>query len=199
MQAAGLAAPFSQPALKESEMRDLVWEQHEAAAYQQARAQENHLSDPFIMADSLRERMEARTAELGIRHKSHGLSTDPMAILQASQGNRGEAIVAARTYLAADSSLVPLLALLSLACRERLRSVLEDAYGTARARVFGSGGVVPPEWTDMAVGEGTAERTTALPQSLSGTPWDAIPDSVVNPLTADPSKRMSRPTLLRLS
>jgi hypothetical protein len=198
-QAAGLSAPFSQPTVNEGEMHDLVREQHQAAALQQAMAQEHHLRDPFVMADSLREKIEVRTTEYAIRHKSYGITSDPMAFLQASQGNRGEAIVAAKTYLAADSSLVPLLTLLSLATRERLRSVLEDAYGTARARVFGSGGVVPPEWTDMAKGEGKAEQTTALPQSLSGTPWDAIPDSAVSPLTTDTSKRMSRATFVPLS
>ena len=65
--------------------------------------------------------------------------------------------------------------------------------------MIGSGGVVPPEWTDMAKGEGKAEQTTAQPQSLSGTPWDAIPGSAVSPLTIDPPKRMLHATFVRLS
>ena len=126
-QAAGVSAPFSQPPVNEDEMYDLVREQHQAAAIQQAMSQELHLRDPFIMADSLREKIEARTTEYAIRHKPHGIITDPMVFLQASKGNRGEAMVAAKTFLATDSSLVPLLTLLSLATRERLRSVLEDS------------------------------------------------------------------------
>lgn len=196
-QAAGVSAPFSQPSVNEDDLPNIVREQRQAAAVRQARSQEVHLADPFIMADAVREKMDVRTAEHAIRQKSQGITRDPMAFLQSSRVGRGDAIVAAKTLLATDSSLVPILTLLSLAARERLRSVLEDSYGSARARVFGSGGVVPPEWTDMANGEGAAEAVTARPQSLSGTPWDAIPDSAVSPLTTNPSKRMFHVTCVR--
>jgi hypothetical protein len=188
-QASGVSVPFSQPSINEDEMKDIIREKHLAAAAEQAKMQELHLKDPFILANSLREKMELRTSEYAVRHKPEGITTEPVAVFSADKNDNGEGIVAAKTLLAVNSSLVPLLTLISLATRERLRSVLEDSYGTSRARVFGSGGIVPPEWTDIAKGEGKAEEATVMPQSLSGTPWDAIPDSAISPLTVIPSKR----------
>jgi hypothetical protein len=180
-QAAGVSAPFSQPPVSEDEIQALVRKQHLAAATQQSLSEQVHLNDPFIKADSVRERMEARTSEHAVRHRPHGIVSEPVVLMHAARGGNGEGMVATKTLLASDSSLVPLITLISLAARERLRSVLEDSYGTARARVFGSGGTVPPEWTDMASGDGKAENATARPQSLSGTPWDAIPGGAVSP------------------
>lgn len=66
-----------------------------------------------------------------------------------------------------------ILSLISLAAGERLRELTGDAYGLGRARRYGDHGrVVPPEFADIAVGEGAMSQDTVVQDSITNSQWE---------------------------
>jgi hypothetical protein len=196
-QVARPVGPLSQPSVTPQSMEETIKTKHKEAARKQAEMQQQHLRDPFLLANIVREKMQKKTVQIGVRFRD-----DAMRIANSGNANDiqvggrryqlengGSLIAANTTIISADSSLPNILSLLSLATQHRTRELVEDAYMLSRSRQYGSGGKVPQEWKDIAIGKGPAEKTTIRPESISRTSWDALPDSAVSPMTVLPAKR----------
>jgi hypothetical protein len=193
-QAARPSGPLNQPSLGPEQFETAVVQKHRDAARHQAESRQKHLNDPFLLANSIRDKMQKRTYNLQVRLRQEGLNTTevrPNITMNAQQVSDGSAVVSAKVVtLNENASLVDILSLISLAAQERVRSVLEDTYATARARQYGAGGVVPPEFADIAVGAGKSESMEVRPESITGTAWDAPPDSAESPIAVNSLNRM---------
>lgn len=161
-----------------------LYDKHKKAARDVNESLQHHLDHPFLLGNGIRKRMEKVALEVGIRVPLEGLFDRVPDRTQTMSGTSvtgadGSVLAPAQapSVLNRQTPLEPLLALLSLAANDRLRGLLEDAYGLARGRQYSSDGVVPPEWSDLAVANG-AEPTTALPVSTSGTAWDNPNDAI---------------------
>lgn len=189
--------PLSQPADSEQILLDEISERHRTAARAVSEAAQYHLTDPFLVANQIRQKLHNTSYEHGIRINVEGLY-DKIPNLSSPQnversvmtGVDGTSITAiqADSILNRNAPMVETLTLISLAAQERLRGVLEEAYALSRGRQVGSSGVVPPEWASIAVGNGKAQPTTAVPTNLTKTEWE-VPDSAVSPMTVPGIKR----------
>jgi hypothetical protein len=147
-----------------------------------SRREQYHLQAPFLFMALVEERLQKRGYELGVRIPAQGLyrpfpgrNTGPVEIT----GPDGSSVVrTGKTLLTQDTALGDILSLLSLACEERLRDVIDQAATLAKNRQINSHGVIPPEWIDLAVASGATREGTQ----------DA-PDSAVSPRTVS-RKRM---------
>lgn len=151
---------------------------HKKAARAFSEGQQHHLDEPFLWGACLRRHLDKAASESGIRIPVEGLfdriQDKPQSISGTSmRGADGAGVVAvqAPSILNRNTPLEGVLSLLSLATNERLRTLLEDAYGLARGRQTSSDGVVPPDWSDLATGD-KPESTLAVPSSVSKTAWD---------------------------
>ncbi|QDS77559.1 hypothetical protein FKW77_001256 [Venturia effusa] len=191
--------PLSQPAVSQKSLEEIQREKHRLEVHNYNARKQKHLNDPFLQTGCVRERLERKTLEYQVRLDSKGFyeQAPPKPPPQNPQnlhastmtGVNGTGIIVAKAsgMLEQGAPLVDLLSLLSLAANERLRGLLEDAHAISRARQFGSQGVVPPEWADIAEGRGKPQQTEARSQSIMRTAWDQVPDSAVSPKTVLPS------------
>jgi len=144
---------------------------HRSAVRAAAEAQQHHLENPFLWGNGMRRRIEKVAGEIGVLvpldglfdRVNHNPLTNP----------------AAPSVLNRNSPLEPMLSLLSLATNQRIRGLLEDSYGLARGRQLGTDGVVPPEWADLAVGDG-AKSIAVEQKSITGTSWEKGHDGVTS-------------------
>ncbi len=163
-----------------------LYEKHKLAARKVNESQQNHLADPFLSGIGMRIHVEKWANLNGIKIPVEGLfdriPQRPINMagtsMTAADGSQ-IVTVAAPSILNRTAPLEGIFSLLSLAANERIRGLLEDAYGLARGRRMGSDGVVPPEWSDLAVGN-DAKATTAVPMSITNTAWDEPPKTVFN-------------------
>jgi hypothetical protein len=185
--------PFNQHPVTEKSLEEQLKEKHKRAARAYSESKAVALRDPFLAAQPVRDRLHKRAYEEHVRFDSRGIRDDPIPVngnlrpqdvnATTMMGPDGRGIVTAkvRHTVEADSPVVEVLALLSLACNERMRTMLEDAFAVSRARQYGSQGVVPPEWSSIAHGSGPTENAVAASQSITHTSWDRPPDSAVSP------------------
>ncbi|WPH03293.1 Hypothetical protein R9X50_00617000 [Acrodontium crateriforme] len=143
-----------------------------------------HLNHPFLEGNCVRRRLDARARSEGVLLPTQGLyvRTEPETRVMTN-GAANEGIVAVRpeSLVEQGSQFDHLLSLISLAANERLRGLIDEAYTLARARRYGDHGRVPPEFADIAEGEGRRIKESVVPESISGTQWDKIPDSALSP------------------
>ncbi|KAF2466445.1 uncharacterized protein BDR25DRAFT_269022 [Lindgomyces ingoldianus] len=192
-QAAGHGAfqgtgPLSQPVSQEEQEAELR-QKHERAARALAEQTQSPLNDPFLQANVVRRKVADRAYEHGISVNLEGLFDKipqaPQNVTRTTmQGANGESItrLEADSLLNREASFVEVLTLLTLAAEERIRTVLEDATALSRGRQSTSHGVVPPNLVEIAATNGDVKPTTAVPNNLSKTTWEA-PDSAVSPMT----------------
>jgi hypothetical protein len=181
--------PLAQAPLTPEALQAQVKARHQKAADLQARTKQQHLSDPFLLPNILREKIQKQTLETAVRFRddSTRLAHEVQAhdfIYQNRRWhiNTDTAIISAETHIvSADSTLPNILTLLSLAAQSRIRDVLEDSYAASRSRQYGSGGQVPPDWLDVATAPTEPEQTLVKPESVSKTAWDAIPKKSDSP------------------
>lgn len=193
--------PLSQPAVTQKSLEEIQNEKHRQTVYNFNARKQKHLNDPFLQTGAVRDKLDRKTVEYQVRLDQKGIydQGQPKTHPQTPQnphgstmmGADGTGIVVAKAsgIIEQGAPLVDLLSLLSLAANERLRGLLEDAHAISRARQFGSQGVVPPEWADIAEGSGKPQPTEARSQSITQTAWDQLPDSAVSPMTVLPPKR----------
>ncbi|KAI9721607.1 MAG: hypothetical protein M1828_005097 [Chrysothrix sp. TS-e1954] len=180
---------------------EIIAEKHKRAARNFNSKRQAHLDDPFLYGGSMRKRIERICSDHGVKLRLEGLfdkrSTErPDSITGSSMNGTGQnagGILAARapSILHRGSNFEGILTLLSLSANERLRGLLEDAYGLARGRQITSTGVVPAEWGDIAVSaDGVTKSQPAQaipPESITGTSWDQPPDSLEPPDKPQPT------------
>lgn len=132
-----------------------------------ARRAQYHLQEPFLLAKKLEQRIQKRGFELGVRIPSEGLFHPVPGRPQPIEvtGPDGSSVVrTGQTILNQDGApLVDILNLMSLACEERLRGVIDYSSTLARSRRAHSHGVVPAEWQDVAQPLGPATGNAITP------------------------------------
>lgn len=161
----------------------------EAAARARAERYQHHLNHQFLECNSVRKRMDRLALKQGVTLNTLGLyvRTPETNVMVNAAGNQG---IVAATEGTADvkredrlaESLVnqgapfeQVVSLISLAAGDRVRGLLDEAFTLARARRYGDHGrVVPPEFTDIADGEGTLADETVTPENITGTQWDKL-------------------------
>ncbi|KAJ5100054.1 hypothetical protein N7532_007055 [Penicillium argentinense] len=132
-----------------------------------ARRSQYHLQEPFLLTKLLEQRIQKRGFELGVRIPSEGLFHPVPGRPQPIEvtGPDGSSVIrTGQTILNQEGApLVDILNLVSLACEERLRGVVDYSSSLARSRRAHSHGVVPTEWKDVAKPLGPANGNTATP------------------------------------
>lgn len=188
------AGPLSQPKTKEEQEEELR-RKHANVARIHNEAASHPLTDPFLLAAGVRQRMSKKVYEHGIKLDLEGLFDKiPSAIQNASRreigpSSNGESIVElqATSLLNNGAPLVDLVSLVSLAAEERVRTVIEDAFALAQGRRNTSQGVVPPSLADVAAVSGKSQPTEAVVQNISKTAWEAAESA------SSPSARLPTP------
>ena len=196
--------PFNRAEVTERSLEEEMRGKHKMAARRYAEMKAVHLRDPFLSANAVRDRIGKHAYAEHVRFNQTGYhepnNSNASAALRPQDANAryrlgedGTGIVKASVThrLEQDSPVVEMLSLISLACNERLRTLLEDAYAVSRARQYGSHGVVPPEWSSIATSQAPTPPETAMAPSLniSQTPWDKV---AVSPTPAQTSQELDK-------
>jgi hypothetical protein len=197
------AGTLGQP-LTQEEIESEHKRKREAAARAKAERDQHHLNNPFLLGNILRHKIQKQAYEAGVKVEVQGVyeRAEPPKVMVNKAGTNGvAALTAAPAQDVAPSKVdvgVPfeqLLSLLSLASGERIRGLVDDAYGLARVRRYGDHGrVVPPEFADLATGEGKQSQITISSENISGSSWEqsADPDQTTN--GAEEAEEASRQT-----
>ena len=116
--------------------------------------------------------------------------SQPTVTIQTKTLDDGAVVNTYGSIIPQDAYLVDQFALISIACKQRLKALLEDALRVTENRQATSHGDIPEEWSDAAAPpkgpeEVIAARQGTAPQDVEMT----VPDSAVSPRT-NPLKRM---------
>ena len=169
----------------------------ERAARAQAERQQHHLNNQFLQCNNVRKRMDRLARDVHVMLNMTGVyirqpdyndgAQSQAKTSVAVNGAGSEGVVAVKeeprpeSVLNANTPFEQILSLLSLAAGERIRGLLDEAHTLARARRYGDQGrLVPPEFSDIANGEGRRDgEEMIVPENITGTPWDE-PAAVTN-------------------
>ena len=179
----------------------------ESAARAQAERRQHHLNNQFLQCNNVRKRMDRLAFKQGVAIDMTGCfvkhaDTNTNVMMN---GTGSEGIVAVQDRMKEESkapesvvnqgtAFEGLISLISLAAGERIRGLLDETYTLARARRFGDHGrVVPLDFADIAEGEGRKREENVVPESVTGTQWDKIPDSATTPKDEDTLNSSSTP------
>lgn len=181
------AGTFNQPPAPHQAPEVLAEEQRKRAARRLAEKRQYHLNDPFLFIGSLKRKLftsaDANHARLPIDglYSPQRNTRQPMLPVEVTAPD-GTTVVATKgqSFIYPDAPMVDIFALISLATEERIRALLEDAATIAQGRRIGSHGVVPPEWTDLADGNGPESATAKYTPGRSG--WESAVSPKTNPL-----------------
>lgn len=198
------AGTFNQPAARYQAPEVLAEEQRKRAARRLAEKRQHHLNDPFLFMGSLKRKLFASADANHARLPIDGLyspqrnTRQPMLPVDVTAPD-GTTVVATKgqSFVYPDAPMVDIFALLSLAAEERIRALLEDAAALALGRRIGSHGVVPPDWTDLAVGNGPESATATFTPGRSG--WESAVSPKTNPLKRKIANAFFFPTHIKLT
>ena len=194
------SGPSSQIGSSQESIERELKQKHESAARAHAETTQDHLRNSFLFLNVVQHKLRHRAVENGVNLDLNGLF-DPIQTLQPSTaspyrptttvmgGQNGPGMVNAKSHalMQPNANLADMLALVSLATNERIRGLMEDAYGYSRGRRASTDGTVPAEWSDLAIGNGE-KPATAVSESITGTAWDQPSGSASSP-TSNPQKR----------
>jgi hypothetical protein len=140
----------------------------ELAARVQAENAQEPLNQSFLLANAVRSRLTKAASEAQVKINLNGIYD------KVPEGDpRPDRETKPHGLIQPTAPLIDVLSLIGLAANERIRGLLEDAFEFSRGRRTTADGVVPPEWTDLAIGNG--ERpTTAHSENITNTPWDRV-------------------------
>jgi hypothetical protein len=203
-QGSGAFAGTLGQSLTQEEIESEHKRKREAAARAKAERDQHHLNNPFLLGNILRHKIQKQAYEAGVKVEVQGVyeRAEPPKVMVNKAGTNGvAALTAAPAQDAAPSKVdvgVPfeqLLSLLSLASGERIRGLVDDAYGLARVRRYGDHGrVVPPEFADLATGEGKQSQITISSANISGSSWEQSADPDQTTKGAEEAEEASRQT-----
>lgn len=158
-----------------AEAGDRAW--NEAAA-RLASARAHELKDNFLSPAVLHMRLKTATKkhnlEINCETKPGGNQTmgrlaqvdgnaKPEVGVRVKQNSYGTFVNTYGSFIPKDAYLADQIMLLSIATKERLRGMLDDANRIATTRQQTAHGVVPPAWVDAAVTPHSAANGTASP------------------------------------
>ena len=182
------AGIFNQPPAPYKSVEAIAEEEKKRAIRRKTEIKQYHMNDPFLQTGVLKRRFDLE------KNKSH-VKFDDVGLLVRGQnqppreyrmhgpdGNDVVRLLQNEDILQFDSTLVEILALLSLATQERMRLIVEDAAVLARGRRVQALGVAPPELDGLAGGEQSSEAADTLP-----TPSNSAVSPSSNPLKRMPS------------
>ncbi|KAF2485639.1 hypothetical protein BDY17DRAFT_294011 [Neohortaea acidophila] len=181
----------------------------EAAARAQAERRQHHLNNQFLQGNNVRKRLDTLARNQGVTLNLAGLfvrQPDPeprTSVMVNGAGKEGIAAVQEETkrpesVVNQNTAIEHILSLLSLAAGERIRGLLDEAYTLARARRYGDHGrVVPPEFADIAEGEGKRREENVVPENITGSQWDKLPeqDTEMTDVAGESSTPQPQPTI----
>lgn len=127
-----------------------------------SRRAQYHLQSPFLATQAVERKLQKRGVELGVRIPIDGvLNAVPghARPVEVTGPDNSSVVRNGNTLLSLDAPLVDIISLLSLSCEQRLRTVVDNSAALANNRRNHSHGVVPPEWSDLAV-ESTVSSET---------------------------------------
>jgi hypothetical protein len=194
------AGTLGQP-LTQEEIENEQKRKREAAARAKAERDQHHLNNPFLLGNILRTKIQKQAYDAGVKVEVQGVyeRAEPPKVMVNKTGTNGVAALTSTPVLDAAPSKVDvgvpfeqLLSLLSLASGERIRGLVDDAYGLARVRRYGDHGrVVPAEFADLAIGSGKQAQVSISSENVSGSSWEqpAEPDSIT-----EGAEKSTRPT-----
>ena len=171
----------------------------EAAARELAERRQHHLNHQFLLCNNVRKRMDRLALNQGVSITMYGVFVrEPGTNVMVNSAN-SEGIAAAQdrvngirqderpeSVVNQGAPFEQMVSLLSLAAGERIRGLLDEAFQLARARRYGDHGrVVPPEFADVAEGEGKRSEERVVPENVTGSQWDRVPESASSPKDVD--------------
>ncbi|KAG9526077.1 hypothetical protein KCV07_g627, partial [Aureobasidium melanogenum] len=175
------SGPISQPPISQESVKDEIDQKHRAAALALNEKRQQHLTDPFLQANNIRHRMHRIAYDQGVALNVDGLYDKLPERPQGIQGvsatgpNGTAAAVKGHGLLQETAPLAEILTLISLAANERVRSLVDESYAIARGRRYGSHGVVPPNLSDLAIGENETAAVAEIPR-ITNTAWEEVPE-----------------------
>lgn len=179
---------FNQPTAPYQSAEEIAESDHKRLTRRRYEIQQYELASPFLMAASLKRRMDTEVNRMQVKFDDSGLFVPQQDLpphklaVQGPDGNDVIRVVQNEDILRCHSTLAEILSLISLAAEERLRAIVEDAATLAKGRKIGSHGIVPHDIADLAVGNGVSETAAALP----------TPDNSAISPTSNPLKRMKQ-------
>lgn len=162
------------------------------SAHELGQSRQEELHDPFLVIGYMHAKMQKIGRENGLAlhidkngmmgHMKLPAQFDNRGVKVQSVGNsRAFMTVTKGPFVPNDSMLVDQLALLSVATKQRLRTLLEDSNRLAKGRQTGSHGIAPEDWKDVAVPGVTMDSTLVADGALrSG--WESAVSPHSNPL-----------------
>ena len=129
-----------------------------------------HLNDPFLHGGCVYAKLRSRCDRMGVEapkdNVTNASNNNPVRMNIFGPDNHDKFItLCGQPLSASNSSVSEILTLMSLAARDRIRSLVEDSASLAKGRRVGSHGVVPADLVDLAIGRGKAEDVTVQTSS----------------------------------
>ena len=178
------------PTMSQEEIEVEQRRKREAAARNLAERRQHHLNNQFLQCNNVRKRTDRLAFNEGVKVNMDGVWVRQPETKVMTNGASTNGIVAAderttgvqqepkaESLVNQGTSFEQVVSLVSLAAGERLRGIIDEAYVLARARRYGDHGRVPPEFADIAEGEGKQRDEDVVPKNITGTQWDKLPDS----------------------
>ncbi|SPO05664.1 related to tpa inducible protein [Cephalotrichum gorgonifer] len=136
----------------------------DAAAKRLAATRAQELNEPYIAAAAVHGKLEKFAKEQGLdlhlEHKNPQNAPGRLRVADEQPAPRLEVVTKTlpdATVVTTTGSFIPhetyladQLALLSIACKQRMRALVEDAYRVSKNRQESSHGLVPEEWVEAA-------------------------------------------------
>ena len=164
------AGTFNQPAVTLSSAQEQVTRQLKQTMRKRGELTQYHLNDPFLHGGSVYTKMRSRCDRMGVQalkdSVTNATSNTPVRMNIIGPDNYDKFLILRGQPLAASGSVVSeVLTLISLAARDRVRSLVEDSASLAKGRRAGSHGIVPTDLAEFAIGRGKAEDVTVQASS----------------------------------
>ena len=162
------AGTFNQPATSFQSVEAQVEQAMKKSLRAKLERQQHHLNDPFLLGSILNRRVFKHGGTAQIRVPDSGLLTrqphlPPLQIAVVGPDKQEVlTVIKGQDLLYLNVPLSDILTLISLATQERIRVIVENTATMAKGRRISSHGVVPPEFADIAIGQGPAETVPVL-------------------------------------
>ncbi|KAL1959464.1 hypothetical protein VTO42DRAFT_1909 [Malbranchea cinnamomea] len=138
--------------------------------YMSRRAQ-YHLQDPFLHTSVIESRLNYVVEDKGLKLPQMGVFRpvpDQPPITVEVAGPDGSSVVSTgKTIMTHSATLGDIISLVSLACEERLRTLIEGSATLAQNRQINSRGI-PDEWSDLAVVQKPSGEVTTTADGVNG-------------------------------
>ena len=151
---------FNQHALTEEQLQEQVRQKQIALVRRRAELHSQHSKFSFLNTDKLITNVTRKTDWSGIQlpttHATAERSNNLRVSMMPTQNTDTLAVVQGSSQ--GPHSAADVTSLLSLACRDRIRSLVEHSIWMAKSRLETSHGEVPVEFKDIAIGQTRVEE-----------------------------------------